>query len=103
MYINLLEAPVLAFFISFMVKYYNLLDKESPGYTFSNNENIPVYFFMSVVVCAFFRANHERRRNFQRQKNTEAGKVSSLKQEQLFVLHSICHVCHFGPFKPLLL
>ncbi len=54
MYINLLEAPVLAFFISFMVKYYNLLDQESPSYSFINNENIPVYFFMSVVVSLFF-------------------------------------------------
>jgi ABC-type multidrug transport system ATPase subunit len=54
MYINLLEAPVLAFFISFMVKYYNMLDNENPGYSFSNNENIPVYFFMSVVVALFF-------------------------------------------------
>jgi ABC transport system ATP-binding/permease protein len=54
MYINLLEAPVLAFFISFMVKYYNLLDHDNPSYIFSNNENIPVYFFMSVVVALFF-------------------------------------------------
>ncbi|HEU5291115.1 MAG TPA: ATP-binding cassette domain-containing protein, partial [Cyclobacteriaceae bacterium] len=54
MYINLLEAPVLAFFISFMVKYHNMLDSENPGYNFSNNENIPVYFFMSVVVALFF-------------------------------------------------
>ncbi len=54
MYINLLEAPVLAFFISFMVKYHNLLDQENPSYSFYNNENIPVYFFMSVVVSLFF-------------------------------------------------
>ena len=54
MYINLLEAPVLAFFISFMVKYYNELDQENPTYSFYNNENIPVYFFMSVVVALFF-------------------------------------------------
>lgn len=54
LYINLFEAPVLAFFISFMVKYYNILDQENPVYSFSNNENIPVYFFMSVVVALFF-------------------------------------------------
>jgi len=54
MYINLLEAPVLAFFISFMVRYYNTLDKELPSYSFANNENILVYFFMSVVVSLFF-------------------------------------------------
>ena len=50
--INFLEAPVLAFFIAFMVKYYNVLEGDS--YTFYNNQNIPIYFFMSVVVALFF-------------------------------------------------
>jgi ABC-type multidrug transport system ATPase subunit len=53
LYINVLEAPVLAFFIAFMVKYYNVLEGNSQ-YTFYNNNNIPVYFFMSVVVALFF-------------------------------------------------
>jgi ABC-type multidrug transport system ATPase subunit len=53
LYINILEAPVLAFFIAFMVKYYNVLD-ESARYSFYNNHNIPVYFFMCVVVALFF-------------------------------------------------
>jgi ABC-type multidrug transport system ATPase subunit len=52
MLINVLEAPVLAFFIAFMVKYYNVLDGEA-NYSFYNNYNIPVYFFMSVVVALF--------------------------------------------------
>ena len=51
--INALEAPVLAFFIAFMVKYYDVLDGENQ-YSFYNNHNIPVYFFMSVVVALFF-------------------------------------------------
>lgn len=51
--INLLEAPVLAFFIAFMVRYYNVLEGEGT-YSFYNNQNIPVYFFMSVVVALFF-------------------------------------------------
>jgi len=53
-YINLLEAPILAFFISFMVKYYNIYDKANPTYSFYDNQNIPVFFFMSVVVALFF-------------------------------------------------
>jgi ABC transport system ATP-binding/permease protein len=53
LYINLFEAPVLAFFIAFMVKYYNVLAGEGK-YTFYNNANIPVFFFMSVVVALFF-------------------------------------------------
>ena len=51
--INVLEAPVLAFFIAFMVKYYDVLDGKNQ-YSFYNNHNIPVYFFMSVVVALFF-------------------------------------------------
>lgn len=54
LYINLLEAPVLAFFISFMVKYYNVVTRENGVYTFYENQNIPVFFFMSVVVALFF-------------------------------------------------
>lgn len=53
LYINLFEAPVLAFFIAFMVKYYNALEGAG-DYTFYHNKNIPVYFFMSVVVALFF-------------------------------------------------
>lgn len=52
--INLLEAPLLAFFIAFMVKYYNVLESTTAAYSFSDNQNIPVYFFMSVVVALFF-------------------------------------------------
>jgi ABC transport system ATP-binding/permease protein len=52
--INLLQAPVLALFISYMVKYYNVLKGNESGYSFFENQNIPVYFFMSVVVALFF-------------------------------------------------
>lgn len=53
LYINLFEAPVLAFFIAFMVKYHNEL-KGDVDYTFYHNQNVPVFFFMSVVVALFF-------------------------------------------------
>lgn len=51
--INLLEAPILAFFISYMVRYYNVLESGGASYSFYDNQNIPVYFFMSVVVALF--------------------------------------------------
>ncbi|MDH4092571.1 MAG: ATP-binding cassette domain-containing protein [Cyclobacteriaceae bacterium] len=54
LYINLLEAPVLSFFIAFLVKYYNRPENSEPVYSFYHNSNIPVYFFMSVVVALFF-------------------------------------------------
>ena len=53
MIINLLEAPVLAFILAFIVKYYNVDDKLLTGYVFSKNLNIPAYLFMSVIVALF--------------------------------------------------
>ncbi|MGE0589630.1 MAG: ATP-binding cassette domain-containing protein [Cyclobacteriaceae bacterium] len=51
--INFLIAPILALFISYFVKYYDAVGVENPHYTFFHNNNIPVYFFMSVVVALF--------------------------------------------------
>ncbi len=51
--VNLLLTPTLAFFIGFFVKYYEAVGVENPFYTFFNNDNIPVYFFMSIVVALF--------------------------------------------------
>ncbi|HYG01104.1 MAG TPA: ATP-binding cassette domain-containing protein [Chryseosolibacter sp.] len=53
MIINLLEAPVLAFILAFIVRYYNTDDKLMTGYVFSKNLNIPAYLFMSVIVALF--------------------------------------------------
>jgi len=51
--INLLEAPVLAFLLAYIVKYYNTFDTTHTGYVFSKNLNIPAYLFMSIIVALF--------------------------------------------------
>lgn len=51
--INLLEAPVLAFILAFIVRYYHVDDQFSGEYAFSKNLNIPAYLFMSVIVALF--------------------------------------------------
>ncbi len=53
MFINLLEAPLLAFILAFIVRYYNIDDQLEPGYVFSKNLNMPAYLFMSVIVALF--------------------------------------------------
>jgi ABC transport system ATP-binding/permease protein len=53
MIVNLLLTPVLALFIGYFVKYYDAVGVEKPAYTFYTNDNIPVYFFMSIVVALF--------------------------------------------------
>ena len=51
--INFSIAPILALFIAYFVKYYEAVGVANPHYTFYHNNNIPVYFFMSVVVALF--------------------------------------------------
>ncbi|MGE0566655.1 MAG: ATP-binding cassette domain-containing protein [Bacteroidia bacterium] len=51
--INFLEAPLLAFILAFLVRYFNTDEVNSKGYIFSENENIPAYIFMAVVVALF--------------------------------------------------
>lgn len=51
--INLLEAPVLAFILSYLIRYYNTDASNELGYFFRENENIPAYIFMSVIVALF--------------------------------------------------
>jgi hypothetical protein len=50
--ITLIEAPILAFFLSFLIRYF---DKgvTNAQYSFADNENLPVYIFMSVIVGIF--------------------------------------------------
>jgi len=51
--LNMILTPLLALFIGYFVKYYDYVDVDKPTYTFFNNDNIPVYFFMSIVVALF--------------------------------------------------
>ena len=51
--INFLEAPVLAFFLAFLIKYWDTTGSNHLGYTLINNDNLPVYLFMAVIVGIF--------------------------------------------------
>lgn len=50
--INLLEAPALAMLLAFFMRFINPGTNET-GYIFRENENIPVYIFISVIVALF--------------------------------------------------
>ncbi len=51
--INFLEAPLLAFLLAYIIKYYNVNVSNELGYTLSENSNLPVFIFMSVIVALF--------------------------------------------------
>lgn len=50
--ITLLEAPVLALFLAYIIRYFDE-SVSSPSYTLLQNTNLPVYIFMSVIVAIF--------------------------------------------------
>ena len=52
--INLLEAPLLAFLLAYIVKYFPFTGESfNTLYRFGDNVNIPAYIFMSIVVALF--------------------------------------------------
>jgi ABC-type multidrug transport system ATPase subunit len=50
--VTLLEAPMLAFFLAFLIRYFDESIK-NPHYTLYDNSNLPIYIFMSVIVAIF--------------------------------------------------
>ncbi|MBK6267107.1 ATP-binding cassette domain-containing protein [Marivirga sp. S37H4] len=49
--INLLEAPILALLLAYIIRYYP--DNGKNEYLFVDNLNIPAFFFMSIIVALF--------------------------------------------------
>jgi len=49
--LTVLEAPVLGFILSYIIRY--IADPDSNNYIFRENENIPVYIFMCLIVALF--------------------------------------------------
>ncbi len=53
MVINMLEAPILAFLLAYIIKYYNISVDNEYGYTLEKNSNLAVYLFMAVIIAIF--------------------------------------------------
>lgn len=51
--INMLEAPILALFLAYIARYHSEIGLVDTPYLFSKNVNIPVYFFMSIIIALF--------------------------------------------------
>ena len=49
--LTVLEAPALGFILSYIIRY--IADPTSSAYIFRENENIPIYIFMSLIVALF--------------------------------------------------
>ncbi|MDX9847242.1 MAG: ATP-binding cassette domain-containing protein [Tenuifilaceae bacterium] len=49
--LNLLETPILGFILAYVIRY--IADPNSNVYVFYENENIPIYIFMALIVALF--------------------------------------------------
>ncbi|MGA1978842.1 MAG: ATP-binding cassette domain-containing protein [Bacteroidales bacterium] len=49
--LTMLEAPILGFILAFIIRY--IPNPDSVVYIFSENENIPIFIFMSLIVALF--------------------------------------------------
>jgi len=50
--VNAVQTPLLAFVLAFVNRYYDASNPDAV-YSFNQNDNIPVYFFMSIIVALF--------------------------------------------------
>lgn len=50
--LNILEAPFLGFVLAYLIRY--IVDPDSDIYIFRENENVPIYVFMAIIVSLFF-------------------------------------------------
>ncbi len=90
--INLLETPLMALVLSFLIKYWKT--ENNAAYTLYNNDNLPVYIFMSVIIAVFVGITvsaqeiHRDKKMLQRESflNLSRGSYLAAKMTNLFIL-----------------
>ncbi len=97
--INLIEAPLLAFFLAFIIRY--LPDPDQPAYLFRENSNIPSYIFVGIVVSMFIGLTVSAEEIFRDRKILKREKFLNLSRNSyllskvflLFILSAIQAAC----------
>ncbi len=81
--LNLFEYPILAFILSYIIRY--IADPTSNVYIFRENENVSIYIFMSIIVAVFFGLTVSAEEIFHDQKILKREKFLNLsKSSYLF-------------------
>lgn len=87
--INLLEAPLLAFILAFIVKYWNQDASNEIGYILRENENVPAYIFMAVIVALFIGLTVSAEEIIRDQKILKREKFLNLSRDS-YLISKIC-------------
>lgn len=106
--LTLLEAPVLGFILSYIIRY--IADPGSNIYIFRENENIPIYIFMSLIVALFLGLitsaeeifKDKKIRNREKFLNLSRGSYLLAKVIMLFVISAIQALLFLAVANPIL-
>jgi len=90
--LNLFEYPILAFILSYIIKY--IADPTSNIYIFRENENVSIYIFMSIIVAVFFGLTVSAEEIFHDQKILKREKFLNLSRtsylfSKIFILFAL--------------
>jgi len=90
--LNLLEYPLLAFILSYIIRY--IADPTSNVYIFRENENVSIYIFMSIIVAVFFGLTVSAEEIFHDQKILKREKFLNLSKNsyllaKIFILFTL--------------
>lgn len=80
---TLIEAPVLALIFSFILRYVS--NANSGAYTFRENENIPLFFFVSILISMILGFNITAREMLQDRKRLRRDKLLKISRSGFFL------------------
>jgi ABC transport system ATP-binding/permease protein len=89
--LTLLEAPVLGFILSFIIRY--IPDPNSVQYIFFENENIPIYIFMSLIVALFLGLTISAEEIFRDRKILKRERFLSLSRHSYLTSKVVILIC----------
>jgi hypothetical protein len=100
--LNLLETPILAFILAYVIRY--IAHPNSNVYIFYENENIPIYLFMALIVALFIGLTVSAEEIFRDRKILKREAFLNLSRSSLPILQNypsaftLCysnrHLCH---------
>jgi hypothetical protein len=97
MVLNLLEAPILAFLLAYIIRYID--DPTSSIYIFRDNENIMPYLFMCTIVAMFVGLIVSAEEIYKDRKILKRESFLEPEPKQLPVFkdqHPVYHISHPG-------
>ena len=89
--LTLLEAPVLGFILSFIIRY--IPDPNSVQYVFFENENISIYIFMSLIVALFLGLTISAEEIFRDRKILKRERFLSLSRHSYLTSKVVILIC----------